>query len=156
ISLARTDGCSQDVLEMCTHTPKKGSAIDLYTTFPWQALCEENAIKDAPRREHNVGSVCVGPLIRARGRDTPGATEQQGRERREWLRPVVPRQSDRRPAKKRISGSASTRQVAPSFTSAKGTGHPSEIKHKVSSGGETRTTSIERYCAVSALATSAG
>jgi hypothetical protein len=41
ISLARTDGARKDILELCTHTPRKGSAIDLYTTFPWEALCEE-------------------------------------------------------------------------------------------------------------------
>ncbi len=43
ISLARTDGARKDILELCTHTPKKGSTIDLYTTFPWPALCEEVA-----------------------------------------------------------------------------------------------------------------
>jgi hypothetical protein len=41
ISLARTDGARKDILELCTHRPKKGSAIDLYTTFPWEALCAE-------------------------------------------------------------------------------------------------------------------
>jgi hypothetical protein len=43
ISLARTDGARKDILELCAHTPKKGSAIDLYTTFPGEALCEEIA-----------------------------------------------------------------------------------------------------------------
>lgn len=37
ISLARTEGARKDILELCTHTPRKGSAIDLYTTFPWEA-----------------------------------------------------------------------------------------------------------------------
>ena len=41
ISLARTDGARKDILELCTHTPRKGSAMDLYTTFPWESLCEE-------------------------------------------------------------------------------------------------------------------
>jgi hypothetical protein len=41
ISLARTDGARKDILELCTHTPRKGSTIDLYTTFAWKALCEE-------------------------------------------------------------------------------------------------------------------
>ena len=40
ISLARTDGARKDILELCTHTPRKsGNTIDLYTTFPWEALC---------------------------------------------------------------------------------------------------------------------
>jgi hypothetical protein len=29
ISLARTDGARKDILELCTHTPRKGSAIDV-------------------------------------------------------------------------------------------------------------------------------
>ena len=44
ITLARTDGARRDILELCTHNPKKGGgAIDLYTTFPWASLCEEVA-----------------------------------------------------------------------------------------------------------------
>ncbi|MFY0570077.1 hypothetical protein ACN28E_40485 [Archangium lansingense] len=44
ISLARTDGARKDILELCTHTPRKsGNTIDLYTTFPWEALCAEVA-----------------------------------------------------------------------------------------------------------------
>ena len=44
ISLARTDGARKDLLELCTHTPRrKGSAIDDYTEFPWDALCAEVA-----------------------------------------------------------------------------------------------------------------
>jgi len=50
ISLARTDGARKDILELCTHTPKKGSAIDLYTTFPWESLCEEVAKLKIHRR----------------------------------------------------------------------------------------------------------
>jgi len=56
ISIARTDGACKDILEMCTHTPKKGSAIDLYATFPWEALCEEIA-KLRVRRASNLGDV---------------------------------------------------------------------------------------------------
>ncbi len=44
ISLARSDGARKDLLEVCTHTPKGGrTAIDLYTTFEWPALCAEVA-----------------------------------------------------------------------------------------------------------------
>lgn len=53
ISLARTDGARKDILERCTHTPRKGSAIDLYTTFPTEALCEEvSKLKLQRRSEH--------------------------------------------------------------------------------------------------------
>ena len=44
ISLARTDGARKDLLELCTHNPGKGhGTIDLYTTFPWEALCAKVA-----------------------------------------------------------------------------------------------------------------
>ncbi len=44
ISLARSDGARKDLLEVCTHTPGRGkTAIDVYTTFEWKALCEEVA-----------------------------------------------------------------------------------------------------------------
>lgn len=43
ISLSRTDGARKDLLELCTHTPHKGSTIDIYTEFPWEALCAEVA-----------------------------------------------------------------------------------------------------------------
>ena len=42
VSLSREDGARKDILELCTHNPKKtGSSIDVYTTFPWEALCRE-------------------------------------------------------------------------------------------------------------------
>jgi hypothetical protein len=44
ISLSREDGARKDILKLCTHNPqKKGSSIDVYTTFPWEALCREVA-----------------------------------------------------------------------------------------------------------------
>lgn len=52
ISLARTDGARKDLLELCTHNPKKnGSTIDIYTEFPWEALCAEVAKLKLVRRE---------------------------------------------------------------------------------------------------------
>jgi hypothetical protein len=41
ISLARPDGAPKDILELCTDRPRKGSAIDLYTTLPWESCREE-------------------------------------------------------------------------------------------------------------------
>ncbi len=41
ITLARIDGARSDILELCTHTPGKGRAIDVYTSFPWASLCAE-------------------------------------------------------------------------------------------------------------------
>src|SRR5258708_1719425 len=40
ISLARSDGARKDVLEWVTHGPR-GNIVDLYTTLPWELLCEE-------------------------------------------------------------------------------------------------------------------
>ncbi len=42
ISLARRDGARKDLLERCTHTPKRDT-IDLYTEFDWASLCAEVA-----------------------------------------------------------------------------------------------------------------
>lgn len=39
ISLARADGARADVLSVVTHGPS-GDIIDLYTSWPWAALCE--------------------------------------------------------------------------------------------------------------------
>jgi hypothetical protein len=42
ISLCRTDGARKDILELIPHSPGKSrAAIDMYTTFPWEALCAE-------------------------------------------------------------------------------------------------------------------
>ncbi|HZH13514.1 MAG TPA: hypothetical protein VE057_04030 [Archangium sp.] len=43
-ALARADGARKDILELCTHTPRKsGNTIGFYTTFPWAAHCAEVA-----------------------------------------------------------------------------------------------------------------
>ncbi|MFC1610554.1 tyrosine-type recombinase/integrase [Myxococcota bacterium] len=50
ISLARIDGARKDLLELCTHTPRKrDKAIDVYTEFPWESLCAEIAKLDIKR-----------------------------------------------------------------------------------------------------------
>jgi integrase len=50
ISLARSDGARKDLLELCTHTPKKDAAIDLYTTIEWPIFCAEIAKLQVSRR----------------------------------------------------------------------------------------------------------
>jgi hypothetical protein len=51
VSLTREDGARKDILELCTHNPRKtGSSIDVYTTFPWEALCGEVAKLRIQRR----------------------------------------------------------------------------------------------------------
>ena len=51
VSLSREDGARKDILELCTHNPQKtGSSIDVYTTFPWEALCGEVAKLRIQRR----------------------------------------------------------------------------------------------------------
>jgi len=42
ITLCRADGAREDLLEMVTHNPKR-DIMDVYTTMPWPALCEEVA-----------------------------------------------------------------------------------------------------------------
>lgn len=67
ISLARTDGARKDLLELCTHNPgKKQSTIDIYTEFPWEALCGEVA-KLKVKQLERLGEVVVLPLAMAAG-----------------------------------------------------------------------------------------
>jgi integrase len=42
ITLAQVDGARRDLLETVTHGPR-GNIINVYTTFPWPALCAEVA-----------------------------------------------------------------------------------------------------------------
>ncbi len=74
ISLARTDGARKDILELCTHTPRKsGSAIDLYTTFPWEALCAEVAKLKVQR--HERGQLVRLPLAASAEKESPEAPD---------------------------------------------------------------------------------
>lgn len=42
ITLAQVDGARRDLLETITHGPRR-NIINVYTTFPWPALCAEVA-----------------------------------------------------------------------------------------------------------------
>jgi hypothetical protein len=42
ITLAQVDGARRDLLETITHGPR-GNIVNVYTTFPWPALCAEVA-----------------------------------------------------------------------------------------------------------------
>lgn len=42
MSLSLADGARKDILRWVTHGPE-GDIMDLYTTLPWSALCEEVA-----------------------------------------------------------------------------------------------------------------
>ncbi len=73
VSLARTDGARKDILELCTHNPKKGqSTIDIYTEFPWTSLCEEVAKLKISRGKR--GEIISLPL--AVGADAGGASAE--------------------------------------------------------------------------------
>jgi hypothetical protein len=41
ITLAQVDGARRDLLKVMTHGPAADDIINLYTTFPWPALCAE-------------------------------------------------------------------------------------------------------------------
>jgi len=62
ISLSREDGARKDILELCTHNPKKkGSSIDVYTTFPWEALCAEVAkLRISRRSKPELAATIIG------------------------------------------------------------------------------------------------
>jgi len=62
ISLSREDGARKDILELCTHNlKKKGSSIDVYTTFPWEALCAEVAkLRISRRSKPDLAATIIG------------------------------------------------------------------------------------------------
>jgi integrase len=62
ISLSREDGARKDILELCTHNPKKkGSSIAVYTTFPWEALCAEVAkLRISRRSKPELAATIIG------------------------------------------------------------------------------------------------
>jgi hypothetical protein len=77
ISLTRTDGARKDLLELCTHTPRKQSTIDVYTEFPWESLCGEVAKLKIHREVRGE----VVPLRRAVNGDiSSGEEESDGQE----------------------------------------------------------------------------
>jgi integrase len=91
ISLSREDGARKDLLELCTHNPKKkGSSIDVYTTFPWEAFCGEVQKLVVRRRPANnvveirATAVASTGLL---GGEPPGSEGGPG-----WETPMVSRE----------------------------------------------------------------
>lgn len=63
ITLCRVDGARGDILENVTHA-QRGDIIDIYTSLPWAALCEEVAKLKISRRQghiHALGSKMDDP-----------------------------------------------------------------------------------------------
>lgn len=57
---------------LCTHTPRKsGNTIDLYTPFPWEALCAEMAKLQVQR--HERGQLVRLPLAASAKKENPVA-----------------------------------------------------------------------------------
>ncbi len=63
ITLARADGARKDVLEWVTHGPR-GDIVDLYTTLPWELLCEAVA---PLKIELRTGKVIAFPKVAQAG-----------------------------------------------------------------------------------------
>jgi integrase len=55
ITLAQVDGARRDLLETLTHGPR-GDIINVYTTFPWPALCAEVVKLKIELRPHTAGA----------------------------------------------------------------------------------------------------
>lgn len=53
ITLARTDGANPDILKWITHGPTE-AILDVYTSFPWEALCTEIAKLRLELREGRI------------------------------------------------------------------------------------------------------
>lgn len=62
ISLARADGASKDILDWITHGPGEDMQ-DLYTTFPWETLCQQISVLQIELRKGAI----VHQLVRREG-----------------------------------------------------------------------------------------
>ena len=82
ITLAQVDGARRDLLETITHGPR-GDIINIYTSFPWPALCAEVAKLKIELRE---GKVLDGDF---RGLATSLATVQRTARKR-WVKSATP------------------------------------------------------------------
>jgi integrase len=82
ITLAQVDGARRDLLETITHGPR-GDIINVYTTFPWPALCAEVQKLNVSVRE---GQVLEGDF---RGLATGLATAQRNWRNR-WKKTATP------------------------------------------------------------------
>ncbi len=82
ITLAQVDGARRDLLETITHGPR-WNIMNVYTTFPWPALCDEVRKLKIELRE---GQVLDGDF---RGFATGLATAQRNWRNR-WRKPATP------------------------------------------------------------------
>ena len=82
ITLAQVDGARRDFLETITHGPR-GDIMNVYTTLPWPALCEEVSKLKISLRE---GAVLDGDF---RGLATTFATTQLI-SRKRWTKEATP------------------------------------------------------------------
>ncbi len=68
ISLARSDGARKDLLKWATHAPPR-DVMELYTSFEWQALCDE-----VRKLKFDLRRAVVLPLTAALAQRNLGAT----------------------------------------------------------------------------------
>jgi hypothetical protein len=73
ITLAQVDGARRDLLETITHGPR-GNIINVYTTFPWPALCAEVA-------KLRIKKIGLGSRKSARNRGPRDASSTESRDR---------------------------------------------------------------------------
>ena len=100
ITLCRADGARKDLLEMITHNPKR-DIMDVYTTMPWPALCEEVAklrVRRRPAPERGSTSPEGGSREAEAGDDLTTVLTTVGYKGRNWVansweRHVFPQQS---------------------------------------------------------------
>ena len=62
ITLAQVDGVRRDLLETITHGPR-GDIVNVYTSFPWPALCEEVRKLKIELREGQLSTGTFGALL---------------------------------------------------------------------------------------------
>jgi len=84
ITLAQVDGARRDFLETVTHGPR-GDIMSVYSSFPWNALCDEVAKLKIELRDGEIVEFPTTPTHPSRYTAVTGAE----RARRRWPFPVT-------------------------------------------------------------------
>jgi hypothetical protein len=91
ITLAQVDGARRDLLETITHGPR-GNIINVYTTFPWPALCAE--VAELRIKKVRTGVAKIGAKSASEGRvldgDVRGLATLQRTARNRWKKSATP------------------------------------------------------------------
>lgn len=101
ITLAQVDGARRDLLETVTHG-QRGDIINIYTSFPWPALCDEVAKFKIELREGRYSTGISAGLLHSS--EPRGIVGQRRRPQRDSKSPETKRNRARPPHLRRRMG----------------------------------------------------